>query len=239
MLPPVVFLTCYNESTLLPHTIHHYKTYLPSCRIIIFDNQSTDNSVEIATSLGCICIEWNTNNKTDEFKLRLLKNNCWKKWKRGWIIVADMDEWLCVTENELLEEMQKGTTILRVDGKNMIGESKRADLTDIDLHSINKYVDAPGESKNLCFLRERILQMNYRLGAHRSDPEGFIRYSTKIYTNKHMVYLGLDYYTQKTIARFKRSEEMRQMGIDIHYSDDIGVIIAKYNEQLSNYKLLE
>jgi hypothetical protein len=149
-----VFLICYNESAMLPHTIHHYRKNLPSCKITIYDNQSTDDSVAVATALGCKCIEFDTGNKMDEIKMRWLRNNCWKSVESGWIIMADMDEYICVTEDELLEEMQNGTSILKIQGWNMVGETESIDLKDIDLQSIKKFVYQPRENKNLCFLRE-------------------------------------------------------------------------------------
>ena len=214
-----VFLLCYNESALLPHTIKHYRHYLPNCSITIYDNESTDNSVILAKSLGCNVISWSSNNIIDDFKYIEIKNNCWKSVKTGWVIVADMDEFLCVTEQDLVEETNNNVSVLTVNGVNMIGESGTLDLTDIDLETIQKYSYCPSESKSLCFFREKVTSMNYQLGAHNCRPKGRIVFSKKIYTNKHMNFLGLEYYADKSKARHSRSEMMRRRGIATHYTN--------------------
>jgi hypothetical protein len=231
-----IFLLCYNESALLPHTIKHYKKYLPSCKITIYDNESDDNSVEIAKSLGCSVVSWSSNNIIDDYKYIHLKNNIWKDIKSGWIIMADMDEYVCVTESELLEEMNKGTTILNISGKEMLGESETIDLSDIDLQNIKKYIDEPWESKKLCFLREKIIDMNYKIGAHNCNPVGEIKFSDRIYFNKHMSYLGLNFIINKITKRYERSKQMREKGMAYHYTNDIKKITNNYIKKMKESK---
>jgi ribosome-associated toxin RatA of RatAB toxin-antitoxin module len=229
-----IFLLCYNESALLPHTIKHYKKYLPSCKITIYDNESDDNSVEIAKSLGCSVVSWSSNNIIDDFKYKFLKNTIWKDIKSGWIIMADMDEYVCITESELVYEMNKGTTILNICGKEMIGESETIDLSDIDLQNIKKYIDESFESKKLCFLREKIIDMNYIIGAHKCNPDGEIKYSDKIYFNKHMSYLGLKFIINKITKRYERSEKMREKGKCHHYTNSVEKIKNTYIKKLED-----
>lgn len=229
-----IFLLCYNESVLLPHTIAHYKRYLPSCKITIYDNESTDNSVELARSLGCEVISWSSGNIIDDFKYIEIKNNCWKSVECGWIIMADMDEFLCITEAELTEEEKKGTVLLQVKGYDMIGESECVNLSDIDIHGIQKYRPNDWENKYLCFYRENIQEMNYGLGAHFCDPRGSLIYSENIYWNKHMNYLGLPYYIEKILGRYHRSELMRSKDLDIQYTNDVDLITRRYYWVLEN-----
>ena len=163
---------------------------LPHSIITIYDNESTDKSVEIAKSLGCKVISWSTNGIFNEIKKRSIFNNCWKG-KKGWVIVCDMDEWLCVTERDLQEELKKGTTLLSIRGYNITGKSKDKDLKDIKLHSLNRGYYHKWESKDICFHLPEIKEMNYSLGSHTSKPKGIIKYSSKIYVNKHMNDMGL------------------------------------------------
>jgi hypothetical protein len=201
---------------------------MPSCNIIIYDNESTDGSVELATSLGCSIHSWSSNNIIDDYKYITIKNNCWKNIKNGWIIVADMDEWLCITENELEKERKNGTTILQVRGINIIGTSQTADLSDVDPSLFQHYFEHWPESKRLCFLREKIEEMSYKLGAHFCNPKGNITYSSTIYNNKHMHYMGLPFVLDKMKKRHERSQAMRAKGIAVHYIDDVQKLKEDY-----------
>jgi hypothetical protein len=233
-----VFLLCYNEAFLIPHTVKHYKKYLPSCTITIYDNESTDHSVAIATELGCNIVSWNSNNILDEDKQINLRNNIWKNCKKGWVIMADMDEFLCITEEELLHELRRGVTILNIAGYDMIGESETVDLSDIDLQQIKKYVDSPSEGKKLCFLRQAIKEMFYGPGSHTCMPIGKTVYSSRTYINKHMCMLGLPFLKNKFIERYERSEKMRQKGWSTHYTQDIVKIENMYLDAIHHSKLL-
>jgi hypothetical protein len=151
--------------------------------------------------------------------------------------MIDMDEWLCINEEELKDEEKNGTTILDITGIDMIGESMKDDLSDINVKDIKRYVYASHESKKLCFLREKINYMNYNCGAHLCNPKGEITYSKKTYYNKHMNYLGVPFYTNKIIERYKRSQHMRNCGMAGHYINNIEQIINKYNSALEESKI--
>ena len=228
-----VFILCYNEEVLIKDTILHYKRYLPNCKITIYDNESTDSSVAIAISHGCDIVNWNSNDFIDDKQYIQIKDNCWKTLNDGeWAVVIDMDEWLCITEVELAEEDAKGTTILNVEGCNVIGDSQNLDLSDIDLHGLNMAIrNWHWESKNLCFKKGPITDIRYGIGAHDCRPIGELKYSDRHYINKHMEFLGLPFIINKFRLRNQRIDYNADAKPG-HYSLDVGFVTGRYNDSV-------
>ena len=225
-----VYLLCHNEAVLLPHTIEHYRRRVPGVTFTILDNESDDRSVAIARQLGCTVQSFATGDKLNDDVLRDLKNSAWHERTEGWVIVADMDEWLCVTANDLNREARAGTTVLKVEGWNVVGDSANVQLTDIDLHALNTGALHTYESKSICFRRPQITAMNYNAGAHRSAPEGTVRRSRKTYRLKHMNWLGSAFVVRKYVSRYARGTEQRAQGYGIHYSDNAETVREEFNE---------
>src|SRR5579885_430121 len=126
-----VFVMAYKEEIILPHMIKHYRDRFPSCKITVFDNQSTDKTAEIARANNCEVIEYNTNNQVDDGKLRNLKNNCWKSATTDWCCVIDADEFLDINEEQLAKEDAAGTTIIRSEAYNMVNMEDNYDIENI------------------------------------------------------------------------------------------------------------
>lgn len=223
-----IFLMCHNEAAIIRQTIQHYQTLLPRCTITILDNMSTDGSVDIARQHRCRIKPFQSNNQMDAMKMMVIRNNCWKQSINRWVIVADMDEWICVNEQDLRKEDNQGTTILTIKGYNMIGDSKETDVHDINLHELHRGVDYPNESKSLCFKVGPIKEMLFTHGCHSCTPIGTIRYSTNEYILKHMDYLGLPYKLKKQEARYRRSAMNRQRGFSFHYATPLEEIRDKH-----------
>ena len=214
-----IYIVCHNEEVMIPHTIKHYRDRFPTAKIFICDNYSSDGSVALAKNLGCEVIMWEYNANTLEYDLANLKNNIWKQ-SSGWVIMCDMDEWLCIDEGKLKEEESKGTTMLTTEGYNIVGDSHSEKLDDINLELLTRGYYYAKETKKLCFDSRAIKEINYLTGAHHCKPVGNIVLSGPKYYIKHMDFLGLPYKWKKMLLRFERSREMRKRGMDVHYHTD-------------------
>lgn len=223
-----VYLLCHNEEVLLPHAIEHYRRRVPGVTFTILDNESDDRSVAIATELGCTVQTFTTGDKLNDDVLRDLKNSVWLERTEGWVIVADMDEWLCVTAEDLEREGRAGTTILHTFGLNVFGNSASTTLDDVDLHALNTGQPHPPESKAICFRRPQISAMNYNPGAHKCAPGGDVRWSKRTYVLKHMAWLGRPFIVEKYQKRYARGKEQQLRGLGTHYTDDAAKVSMQY-----------
>lgn len=208
-----IYTITYNEQQMLPHFIKHYRNNFPGCRIIVYDNYSTDATVRIALAADCEVISYNSNNQLDDLKYLQIKNHCWQGQQDTWAIVADCDELLQITEEELEKEEIAGTTIVSTQGYDMVNM-----LNNTDIASITKGAKNDRYSKSYCFNTKRISAINYTPGCHEAKPVGSIAYSFKVYPAYHYRFISVGYLNARYIQnKLRMCENNKRKGMGSQY----------------------
>ena len=190
---------CYNEEKILPFFLDYYSSF--SDEIIIFDGNSTDDTVNIIQSYArktkCnielrISNSPNSVNSYDEELLRTelnfnynlslhyIRNNAWKylftNHINDWIIVVDVDEFMYHPDglrNKLKEFKQHGVTHPNVQGFNMISDY-------FPTYTPGKFLfdEIKGgfwwkeQCKKVIFDSKHIKEINFLPGCHYCNPVG-------------------------------------------------------------------
>ena len=206
-----VYTLTYNEQTLIQFMIDHYRTRFPGCHIVVFDNNSTDNTVEIAKANNCEVRGYPSNNQLDDGLHMRIKNTCWKDAKTDWVLMCDLDEMLDINEEQLKQEEAAGTTIIKTEAYTMVNMTD--DTTPEALAAINHGFRDPGYDKSLLFNKKFVHEINYDPGAHRSSPLGHIVNSKTIYRIYHYQYVNLPAFVKKRMETKNRlSDNNRRHG---------------------------
>jgi len=194
--------------------IDHYRSRFPDCHIVVYDNMSTDRTVEIALENKCEVISYDTNNQICDSKYLEIKNNCWKTAKTDWVLVCDVDELVDIDEKNLKFEDSMSHTIIETIGYNMINMKDNYDLDNI------KYgVFSVGYGKSYLFNKKFIQEINYQPGCHQCHPIGTINYTDgDPYPAYHMNFVNIDMSIEKYKTYAKRlSKENLQKDWGAHY----------------------
>jgi hypothetical protein len=189
-----VYTVAYNEEVLIQFMIDHYRTRFPGCKIVVYDNMSTDNTAKIARANNCDVVPFDTNNEFQDRRHMKIKNSCWKNADTDWVLMSDLDELLDINEAQLITEEELGTSMIRSEVYDMINMKN-----DLDIQNMKYGVKSPIPSKLFLFNKKLIRQINYGAGAHTCNPIGTICYSNKIYKAYHYASIGEDV----TINKFK------------------------------------
>jgi len=239
-----IFLLCWNQQNLLPKVWAYYRTQFPAARFYLIDDGSTDGSHEIAQlldieflgmrgkdnaatnlskSFGMEPMEHVINGTlVPQFPVRDIHrngahNSVWRYVvdPGTWVITSDMDELLCITQEQLQEVDASGATYLYTQGFSMISFSNRTDLSDLDLGSISHGKADKMFDKQIMFKAgpPGIHFMNYGQGSHWNQKNGsLVVPSRQRFKLQHVRELGLnhslnkfaDYNSRHTY--FKKSE---------------------------------
>ncbi|WP_207632814.1 glycosyltransferase family 2 protein [Foetidibacter luteolus] len=186
-----IFTFAHNEELTLPITVAFYRKKFRDCNIIVYDNESTDNTVALARQLGCEVRPFITHGTYDDKALANLKNTCWKSSNADWVIVCDMDELVDVREEDLRDT---NATIITTIMCNVIS------LIHGRFYPNNK-------DKIRLFKRCAIREINWEVGCHNEHivpNEGFEVIKSGGFTCYHIKWLSFQYVVERHKAFAKR-----------------------------------
>lgn len=216
-----LYTLCWNEMDILPFVIDYWKR-IPVTKAIVYDNGSTDGSVEYLKKFDWIEVRSFKTEGMNDVVQRDIKNECWKesRGKADWVIVCDMDECLYVKDAKIFDEMKKnGYTICSPKWYDFISEEVPTYTKGKLLHEIsNKAVK--GNSKVVLFDPDKINNINYSVGSHYCNPEGDVKYYNgniyMLHINKH---LSFEYLLKKyEELKNRQSETNKRNHLCIHYA---------------------
>jgi glycosyltransferase involved in cell wall biosynthesis len=225
-LPTVeIYTFAYNESLYIDYFVKWYSARFTNLKITILDNHSTDDTAEKAESLGCDVVPWGNPDSLSNWELAWLKNNYFKNRDSDYFIICDIDEFLDISENDLLKHQP---AIVQGIGYDLVGDSetKFQDLhLGIPLHWLDK-----------CFLfkRSEIVEINFGLGAHSCKPVFVEGREIKEYHRSnlyHFRWLSLEHVIERWARNAKRiPEDERSQGIAYHYFSSPEQIQEMYDD---------
>jgi glycosyltransferase involved in cell wall biosynthesis len=172
-----VFSIMKNEEELLPFYLKHYQNKFKDCIINVYDNGSTDNSIQICKEAGCNIGIFPL--YTEEL-LKDWKNNIWKNSDADWIIVCDIDELLDMSMSDLLS-LEESVNVIKTQGYNMIDIT----LDDLPIEELTYGSPSDGYSKSVMFKNKSISEINYTAGSHTANPLPDPVYSDHVYKLLH------------------------------------------------------
>lgn len=215
-----IYTFTYNEEYILPHFVKWYKSRFPECHIVVSDNNSTDNTKNIALSLGCEVVEYLSDGKYSDSALVYAKNNIWRESLTDWVLVCDADEFMDIYPKDLNDNQ----TIFQGIGYNMVNVNN---ISEVCL--VRHGIKAAQYDKMLCFNKKHITDINYNIGCHTASPVGNIIFASKRPYILHMKFMDINILLKKyKLYSSRLSEENIQHGWSNHYDRDENILREEF-----------
>lgn len=232
-----IFMLCYNEELILPFTLDYYSQFAE--RIFVWDNMSTDASVDICRRYANVAVErFDTGGLVKDNVFQDIKNNSWKKarGKARYVGVIDTDEIIYYRDglDNLLDRafdanagIVKQSTAYTVYSANV---SQPAD--DFSLSPANTSLLCGPSGGKISIFSPELREINYKPGAHRLRPKGknLSEFVGGLWFHYSHV-LGAEVMARKYEDRFMRlSRQNKRHEWGSHYSMKYDEILQQMNQ---------
>lgn len=196
----------WNDSFYLPFIKQHYGMFCH--RIVMYDNHSTDNSIELALFLGFETRTFGYANRLDDQDYLNVKNHCWKeeRGKSDYVVVCDADEFV------IIDDLRGSAPVIT--GYNMISDL----LPNKSILDINTGEYSESYSKQAIFDPNKIEEIEFVHGCHKNYMRGEITTEGSCRLLHYRQIGGLKRILQRhSEYRARMSEFNLKHGMGIHY----------------------
>lgn len=222
-----VITFCYNEMPILPWVVDYWKRFVR--HVYVFDNGSTDGSVEYLKSFDFITVmntSYMTGDKLSDLFNMWVKNSLYKMLDSDFSYICDMDECLWCDDIEGFLDRFRNSKYKAVQPFycHMICESTPQYQEGKLFHEYNKWC-VPWDPKCLLFDNTKIDEIYFTPGAHEARALKW----TEVYTYPigvycfHLRYLSLDYMIKRRDMYSVRLSELNKKmtwGAHLQYTDE-------------------
>lgn len=231
-----LFAICYNEERILPFFFDHYKRFVD--KITIFDNESTDNSRNIISSVRDLPVDlknYATNNTLDDSVYLNIKNNCWRDSLCDYVIVVDCDEFVYHPNiKKFLSDTQ--ALAYKPNGYNMVSEKFP---TDCPLYDTVTLGQSCNNYSKISLFSPSLTDINYSLGCHTANPRKNNDHVSIVSDENlkllHYKNLSFDYRWERHQLYNKRfSDFNKKTGAGYHYDFDHQTQLNEFQNLLKN-----
>ena len=231
-----LYALCWNDAKIIPYFFRHYNDIVD--RFFVYDNGSTDGSLEQLTGDERVrVVHWDVRGDSLLDEARILTNSFWKQ-SRGsarWVFVVDLHEHLFHSNlrAHLAACARNGVTAIRAIGYDMVAE--RLPTEDKPLWQlVTRGVRFQDLDKLAIFDPDAVLETNYQVGRHASQPTGNV-----VWEKRHPVTLlnyarmGVEYTCERNEAlrsRLRPRDIAEKYGF--HYAATRAEVIAQHTVML-------
>lgn len=156
-----VYLLSYNEMFLLPQIDEWWCDRFKKVKFVLYDNESTDGTPELATKMGWKVISFKSEGMSDLIQMEI-KNKCWKDCQTKWAWVSDFDEVPGFNQKDL-DNLNPEYSAVRLEGWEFIDSAHR-------IEDAQYAIQTDGYSKMCLIQPSKLEETNYEAGAHKSTP---------------------------------------------------------------------